>query len=103
VPESKGRRTTAKKKSSNRGPTPARARATAPVAAAEPATRFSMRPGSGPSPLWVPTLMFSLLLTGVLVIILNYMGALPGGENNKFLLVGIGEVTLGFVAATALR
>jgi hypothetical protein len=103
VPESKGRRTSAKNKSSNRGPTPARARSAEPEPTTEPATRFSMRAGTGPSPLWVPTLMFSLLITGVLVIILNYMGALPGGENNTFLLVGIGEVTLGFVAATALR
>ena len=56
-----------------------------------------------PSKLWVPTLMFSLLLLGVLVIVTNYFGMLPGGANNKFLLIGIAEVTAGFIVATLLR
>jgi hypothetical protein len=58
---------------------------------------------SGPSPLWVPVLMFSLLGTGVAVIVSNYFGLLVGGQNNWFLLVGIVEVTLGFIVATMLR
>jgi len=47
--------------------------------------------------------MFSLLLLGVLVIVTNYFGMLPGGANNKFLLIGIAEVTAGFIVATLLR
>ncbi|MEP6625177.1 MAG: cell division protein CrgA [Acidimicrobiia bacterium] len=56
-----------------------------------------------PSKLWIPTLMFSLLLLGIVVIVTNYFGMLPGGANNKFLLIGIVEVTGGFIVATLLR
>ncbi len=56
-----------------------------------------------PSKLWVPTLMFTLLGVGVLVIVLNYFGLLPGDQNNSFLLIGIAEVTGGFIVATAVR
>jgi hypothetical protein len=56
-----------------------------------------------PSKLWVPALMFSLLLIGVLIIVTNYFGMLIGGENNAFLLVGIAYVTGGFIVATMLR
>ena len=56
-----------------------------------------------PSKLWVPTLMFALILLGIVVIVTNYFGMLPGGANNAFLLIGISEVTIGFVVATLLR
>ena len=56
-----------------------------------------------PSKLWVPALMFSLLGIGVVLIVTNYFGMLPGGANNKFLLIGIIEVTGGFIVATMLR
>ena len=56
-----------------------------------------------PSKLWVPALMFSLLGIGVALIVTNYFGMLPGGANNKFLLIGIIEVTGGFIVATMLR
>ena len=56
-----------------------------------------------PSKLWVPALMFSLLGIGVALIVTNYFGMLPGGASNKFLLIGIIEVTGGFIVATMLR
>lgn len=56
-----------------------------------------------PSKLWIPALMFALLGLGVIVIVTNYFGMLPGGANNKFLLIGIAEVTAGFIVATMLR
>lgn len=56
-----------------------------------------------PSKLWIPALMFSLILLGIVVIVTNYFGLLPGGASNKFLLVGISEVTGGFIVATMLR
>ncbi len=79
VPESKNRRRTAP-----------------PPAAATPASK-------GPSPLWVPTLMFSLIGMGVFIIVANYFEILPGEPNNFYLLLGIGEITGGFIAATAVR
>ena len=47
--------------------------------------------------------MFSLILIGIAVIVTNYFGLLPGGASNKFLLIGITQVTGGFIVATMLR
>jgi hypothetical protein len=56
------------------------------------------------SPRWVPVLMFTLLVLGMLVIVSNYLGVLPGdGAQNKYLFVGLGLITAGFIAATRYR
>ena len=55
------------------------------------------------SPKWVPYVMFGLLIGGLLMIVLNYMGALPGAADNKYLLGGIVAIAAGFVTATKLR
>ena len=47
--------------------------------------------------------MFSLLGIGVALIVTNYFGMLPGGASNRFLLIGIIEVSGGFIVATMLR
>lgn len=52
------------------------------------------------SPWWVPALMFGFLGLGVLVIVLNYLGLLPGDTSNGYLLVGLGSITVGFIVAT---
>ena len=52
------------------------------------------------SPIWVPILMFTLLVLGVIVIVLNYMNLLPGDASNGYLLVGLGLITGGFITAT---
>lgn len=52
------------------------------------------------SPRWVPILMFTLLGLGVALIILNYLGVLPGGSDNKYLLAGLASITAGFITAT---
>jgi len=59
-----------------------------------------------PSPLWVPILMFGLLLAGAAMIVLNYLGLLPtasGDASNWWLLGGLGLISLGFVTATQYR
>jgi hypothetical protein len=59
-----------------------------------------------PSPMWVPVLMFGLLLAGALMIVLNYLGLLPtdsGEASNWWLLGGLGLISLGFVTATQYR
>ncbi|MCU1344415.1 MAG: hypothetical protein JWL70_681 [Acidimicrobiia bacterium] len=56
-----------------------------------------------PSPMWVPVLMFGLLVVGALVIVLNYLGVLPGGTDNKYLLVGLVGILGGIVTATQYR
>ena len=60
----------------------------------------------GPSPTWVPVLMFGLLLVGALVIILNYLEVLPtsdGGASNWYLLAGLGFILGGIITATRFR
>ena len=53
--------------------------------------------------MWVPVVMFTLLIGGLGVIVLNYMNLLPGEADNKFLFVGLGMITVGFGFATRLR
>lgn len=55
------------------------------------------------SPWWIPTLMFAFFGIGVLGIILNYLGVLPGGASNLYLLVGLGLIVAGFITATQYR
>ncbi|HEX2191557.1 MAG TPA: cell division protein CrgA [Acidimicrobiales bacterium] len=52
------------------------------------------------SPIWVPILMFSCLLLGMLMIILNYVNVLPASPSNGWLLGGLGLITVGFITAT---
>jgi hypothetical protein len=56
-----------------------------------------------PSPMWVPILMFTLLVVGALVIVCNYLGVLPSGTDNKYLLVGLVGILGGIVTATQYR
>jgi hypothetical protein len=55
------------------------------------------------SPMWVPVLMFTLFGLGVAVILTNYLGLLPGHAKNAYLLLGLGLITGGFIAATRYR
>ncbi len=52
------------------------------------------------SPIWVPILMFSCLLLGMAMIILNYVNVLPASPSNGWLLGGLGLITVGFITAT---
>lgn len=55
------------------------------------------------SPRWVPVLMFSLLILGMLIIVANYLEVLPGEAKNEYLFLGLGMITAGFVTATKYR
>jgi hypothetical protein len=52
------------------------------------------------SPPWVPVLMFSLLGVGAVVILLYYLGFVPGGRNNWYLFSGLLAVLGGLYTAT---
>ncbi|CAN5143746.1 hypothetical protein BH18ACT4_BH18ACT4_11550 [soil metagenome] len=58
------------------------------------------------SPRWVPILMFALLGLGMLLILLNYVGIVPGfgplpdDTSNVYLLIGLGLILAGIIAAT---
>ena len=55
------------------------------------------------SPMWVPVVMFALLGVGTVVIITNYLGLLPGEQQNRYLLLGLAQITAGFIFATFYR
>ncbi len=55
------------------------------------------------SPRWLAVVMFTLLLGGMLVVVCNYLGLLPGDANNGYLFLGLGIITVGFLVATRYR
>jgi len=55
------------------------------------------------SPLWVATVMTTSFVTGVGVIVLNYLGLLPGDAQNRYLFLGLGLVVFGFMLAANYR
>ncbi|MBI3257201.1 MAG: cell division protein CrgA [Actinobacteria bacterium] len=73
-------------------PPPPSSRYTPPV---PKATRTSSR--------LVPILMFGLFALGLVTIILNYVGVLPGDTSNGYLILGLAFITGGFVASTQFR
>ena len=52
---------------------------------------------------WVPVLLLTFLVLGMVTIVSNYLGLLPGGASNGYLLLGLGLITLGFITATRYR
>ncbi|MBX3285352.1 MAG: cell division protein CrgA [Actinobacteria bacterium] len=56
----------------------------------------------GPSPWWVPAIMFGLLIVGALVIMLNYMSVF-GEPANIRLVVGLAFILGGIITATQYR
>lgn len=52
------------------------------------------------SPRWVPILMFTLLGLGMVMIFCNYLGLVPGGTSNWYLLGGLGLILGGIITAT---
>jgi hypothetical protein len=52
------------------------------------------------SPRWMGIAIIALFLLGVLIVILNYAGLLPGGVNNLWLVAAIGAIFAGLITAT---
>lgn len=50
------------------------------------------------SPPWYAAVMFGLMALGVIVIVLNYIGLVPGGEQESvYLYAGLGLIGVGFM------
>jgi len=60
----------------------------------------SMSAGHAPSPTWMTVLLFGLLGLGIGIIFFNYVGWMPGGTSNGFLLLGLGSILGGIITAT---
>ena len=52
------------------------------------------------SPWWVPALILTFFGLGLLCILLNYLGLLPGGASNGYLFLGLALIVAGFISAT---
>ena len=52
------------------------------------------------SPRWFGILIIAMFALGVLIVILNYAGLLPGGVNNAWLIAAIGAIFVGLLLAT---
>jgi len=55
------------------------------------------------SPRWYGLVLLGLLLLGVLTILLNYLGVLPGGVKVWYLVAGLVMIFVGFLMATRYR
>jgi hypothetical protein len=77
MPVSKGR------KKANKRPTP-------------PSHKPTALDDKGPSPTWYVVIMFGLMTLGVVIILLNYLGVLPGGTANRYLITGLVGIGVGF-------
>ncbi len=53
-----------------------------------------------PSPLWFGVAITTLLATGLLVVVTNYIGLLPGDAENRYLIIGLVLISGGFMMAT---
>ena len=59
-----------------------------------------------PSPTWLGATILTVLILGLAVIVLNYLGieqVLPGAPRNLYLWSGLGAIALGFGLATQWR
>lgn len=55
------------------------------------------------SPGWFPYVIIGLFIVGLVLIIANYAGALPGGVRDWYLIGGIGAIVVGLIMATYYR
>ncbi len=53
-----------------------------------------------PSPKWFGALILFFFIASVAVIILNYLGLMPGGTNGWYLVGGLSGIAVGFILAT---
>jgi hypothetical protein len=59
-----------------------------------------------PSPRWFGMAILAALFAGVIIIVLNYLGLMPGTQgvaSNLWLFAGLGLIAVGFIAATQWR
>jgi hypothetical protein len=52
------------------------------------------------SPLWYGVAITTLLLVGLLIVVTNYIGLLPGEAENRYLIIGLVFISAGFMMAT---
>ncbi len=64
------------------------------------------KPNPKPSPPWLGPAILVVLFGSVILIVLNYLGLIPGtggSAQNLYLWIGLGGIGLGFALATQWR
>ena len=64
------------------------------------ATPPRSRPRCGAAPAGTRCSSWCFFAIGLVGIMLNYLGILPGGASNMYLFIGLGFIVAGFIAAT---
>jgi hypothetical protein len=52
------------------------------------------------SPLWFGVAITTFLLVGLVIVVTNYIGLLPGDAENRYLIIGLMFISAGFMMAT---
>ena len=55
------------------------------------------------SPLWFGVAITTFLLVGLVIVVTNYIGLLPGEAENRYLILGLVLISTGFMMATSYR
>jgi hypothetical protein len=65
-------------------------------------TRYTPPPpkNAPPSPLWFGVAIMTFLLVGLVIVVTNYIGLLPGDAENRYLIIGLVFISAGFMMAT---
>lgn len=65
-------------------------------------TRYTPPPPkkAPPSPLWFGVAITTFLLVGLIIVVTNYIGLLPGEAENRYLIIGLVFISAGFMMAT---
>jgi hypothetical protein len=65
-------------------------------------TRYTAPPPkkAPPSPLWFGVAITTFLLVGLVIVVTNYIGLLPGEAENRYLIIGLVSISTGFMMAT---
>jgi Cell division protein CrgA len=74
-----------------------------------PGQRYQLAPArrqkQKASPRWYGPLVLGVMALGVIIIVLNYVGKVPGssGTENGYLFLGLGLIAVGFIGTTFWR
>jgi hypothetical protein len=53
--------------------------------------------------MWYVVLMFGLMAIGIMLILANYVGVLPGATSNSYLYAGLAMIGVGFAMTMNYR
>lgn len=55
------------------------------------------------TPLYIPVATFAFIITGITIVILNFLEVLPGKMQTQYSIVGIAFLSFGLISATQIK